>query len=360
MAAFSLLVLLLLAVHLGVAVAEHSGANRANPLLEPALASYVPASSLSGRLTIAGSDTMQRLMAMLAAEFTSRHPDVKMAVEGGGSSAGIREFIIGYSSQRRGEKSRDGHDGASQTTVLASSRELTAKELAAFSARYGYEPVVIPVAMDAVAVYVHRDNPIQGLTVDQIDAIFSSTRKRGLPAITTWGQLGLQNGWDHQPIHLYGRDRDSGTHDFFELVALDGGKLREDVNLKPGSASEILAIAGDPLGIGFAGIGFQGSAVRVVPLAGHGGGQFVMPSVESVRNQTYPLSRFLYLYVNQAPNRKFDPVLFEFLKFVNSQEGQNVVANAKFYPLPLNQVSKNLALINGGTVTAAFLPGNMN
>jgi phosphate transport system substrate-binding protein len=226
MAAFSLLVLLLLAVHLGVAVAEHSGAYRANPLLEPALASYVPASLLSGRLTIAGSDTMQRLMAMLAAEFTSRHPDAKMAVEGGGSSAGIREFIIGYSSQRRAEQSAAGHNGASQITVLMSSRELTANKLETFSVRYSYEPVVLPVAMDAVAVYVHRDHPIQGLTLDQIDVIFSSTRKRELPAMTAWGQRGLQNGWDHQPIHLYGRDRDSGTHDFFELVALDGGKLR--------------------------------------------------------------------------------------------------------------------------------------
>jgi phosphate transport system substrate-binding protein len=121
-----------------------------------------------------------------------------------------------------------------------------------------------------------------------------------------------------------------------------------------------LAIAGDPHGIKFAGIPFQGSAVRGVPLAGHGGGQFVMPSVESVRSRTYPLSWFLYLYRQHALNCKFDPVLFEFLKFVNSQEGQNVVANAKFYPLPLNQVSKNLALINGGTVTAASLPGNMN
>jgi phosphate transport system substrate-binding protein len=241
-----------------VASAEHAGVN-AKTSVAPGLITYEPIKELSGRLTIAGSDTMLPLMTRLAADFMALYPDTTIAVEGGGSAAGIREFIVGYSSQRRGEKARDGHDGAAQTTVLASSREMTSKELSSFSSRFGYEPMVLPIAMDPVAIYVHPNNPIRGLTVKQIDGIFSSTQKRGIAPIIDWEQL----GWNSGSIHVYGRDRSSGTHDFFESVALDGGKLREDINMKPGSASEILAIARDPLAIGFAGIGFQTSTVRV-------------------------------------------------------------------------------------------------
>ena len=338
----------------GVAIAEHAGIY-AKKAVDPALAAYTPLKDLSGRLTIAGSDTMQPLLKRLGSDFSLQYPDVKLAVDGRGSSAAIHEFVMGTSTQRRGDKGgRSGHDGASQTSILASSRELKPSELRAFSSRHGYEPLVFPIALDAVAIYVNAQNPIQGLTIDEVDAIFSTTRKRGLPReIGQWSQLGLEEGWVGQPIHLYGRDKSSGTHDFFIDTVLNGGALKNEVNEQPGSASEILSIARDPLAIGYAGVGFQSSMVKVVPLAGEAGKGFVEPNVETVTNGTYPLGRSLYLYVNQAPNSKFNPIVHEFLKYVNSRQGQESVVNARAYPLPLSVVNKNVALLNGGTLTAS-------
>ncbi|WP_447980504.1 PstS family phosphate ABC transporter substrate-binding protein [Candidatus Nitrospira bockiana] len=345
-------VILLLAA-VGPVQSEHAG-----PAVKPDLdviAPYVPSPNVAGRITIAGSETMKPLLTQLASEFALLQPEIKVAIEGEGSEAGIREFIVGYSGQRRGEKARGGHDAAAQVGMLASSRELTEQEVKAFTARYGYPPLMIPIALDAVAVYVHRDNPLPGLTLQQLDAIFSTSLKRGGRPITTWGALGLQGDWEHKPIRLHGRDKDSGTRRFFELVALAGGSLREEVTEQPGSASEILAIAKDPAAIGYAGIGYQGSFVRTVPLAKEPGDPFIAPSLETVLKGTYPLSRPLLLYVNQPPNGKWRPALLEFLRFVNSREGQAIVAKGKFFPLPAPMIAKNQVLLTGETITASAL-----
>lgn len=329
----------------GDAIALHPG----EVAVDSGIASYVPAEKLSGNLVFAGSNTMQQLMARLALEFTGLYPDVRMTVEGGGSSDAIREFVLGYSQQRRGEKVRGGHDGATKANILASSREMTPDELRAFSSTNGYEPLAISIAMDGVALYVNKDNPVQGLTLQQVDAIFGASRKRGLSeAITTWGQLGVANGWERQPIHLYGRDKKSGTQSFFKRAVLLGEELKEDVKELPGAASEILAIARDPIGIGYAGVGIQSSYVRAVPLAEQEGKPFIAPGAESIRNGSYPLHRALYLYVNKAPKAALDPVIAEFLRFVNSREGQGTVTKIGFYPLSATQVTQNL-----GTLRAA-------
>jgi phosphate transport system substrate-binding protein len=262
---------------------------------------------------------------------------------------------MGYSGQRRGDKSRGrGHDGASQVTVLASSRELTEQERSKFVSRFGYEPLTVPIALDAVAIYVHKSNPLQSLTLAQVDSIFSSTHKRGGQDITTWGQLGVE-GLASQPIHLYGRDKKSGTHDFFQNVALEGGTQKASVIEEPGSASEVLAIARDPLAIGYAGVGFQISDVRIVPLAKESGGRDILPSAESVTNGEYPMSRALYLYINQDPKAKFDPVMLEFLAYANSPAGQEVVVRANAYPLSQRMIGKNLEIL-ASSMPAAFFP----
>jgi len=330
------------------------------PAADSTLTPYMPMDDVTGHLTVAGSNTMQPLMAKLAAEFTRHHPDVNMTVEGGGSSAAIHEFVMGYSQQRRGEKSRTGHNGATKASVLASSRELTSEEIKTFVAANGYEPLMIAVATDAVALYVHTNNPIKGLTLAQVDAIFGADRKRSLPGdVTTWGQLGLVNDWGEQPIHLFGRDEKSGTRDFFKHVALLDGGFKEGIKESPGAASEILAIARDPLGIGYAGVGIQSSFVRAVPLVEQAGKPYVAPSREFVMDATYPLSRTLYLYVDKAPKKALDPAIQEFLTFINSREGQATVAKAGFYPLPLDRIAKNLSVITGGIV-AAFLSSPAN
>ncbi len=321
---------------------------------EPTSEQYQPAPGIGGRVTIAGSDTMQPLMAKLAAAFTSLQPKAKFGVEGRGSSESIREFMLDLSFQRRGDKAIGrGTEGTSSASLLASSRPLTDQEVKGFVSHHGYEPIGIPIAMDAVAMYVHNDNPIGQLTLEQVDGMFSSTLKRAKGEhLTTWGQVGLKDQWGPQPIHLYGRNKKSGTREFFRHVALVDGEIHADVQEQPGSASEILAIAQDSLAIGYAGVGFHSSMVRIVPLAAESGQAPLLPNVDTVATGQYPLARPLYLYVNKNPDGKLDPVVGEFLKFVNSRQGQETVARANFYPLTAAQISKNLEVLGQNLLTA--------
>ncbi len=181
----------------------------------------------------------------------------------------------------------------------------------------------IPIALDAVGIYVNHENPIKGLTMAQVDAIFGPDRKRGSSqALTKWGDLGLEQGWGQQPINLHGRDKRSGTRTFFIHEVLLDGRVHPEVKEATGSAMEILEISRDPLGIGYAGIEFQASTVRVVPLASESGMPFVLPNAETVMDGSYPLARYLYVYVDKPSNQDLTPDVLAFLRFVNSREGQ--------------------------------------
>ncbi|MCC6141004.1 MAG: PstS family phosphate ABC transporter substrate-binding protein [Nitrospira sp.] len=333
-------------LEMGVAAAEQANAP-VQTAVESIVDQYQPAPGIGGRVTVAGSDTMQPLMVKLAASFTAFQPKAKFGVEGLGSSESIREFMLGLSMQRRGDKAIGrGTEGTSSTSLLASSRPLTDQEVKGFVSHHGYEPVSLPIAMDAVAIYVHNDNPIGQLNLEQVDGMFSSTLKRAKDEhLTAWGQVGLKDSWSGQPIHLYGRNKKSGTREFFRHVALVDGELHGDVQEQPGSASEILAIAQDPLAIGYAGVGFHSSMVRIVPLASSVEDPAILPSAETVSNGQYPLARPLYLYVNKSPDGKLNPVVGEFLKFINSRQGQETVVRANFYPLTAAQIAKNLELL---------------
>lgn len=337
--------------------AEHPGAT-GKPVVDSGLANYVPVAGVSGRLTIAGSDTMQPLVARLASEFRRQYHDVKIGVEGGGSATALTGFLDQHAQSRRGDGNVGGHLGANEVMLMASSRELTSEEIKQFTSRHGHDPIAIPIAQDAVAIYVHRDNPLPGLTLEQVDAIFSKTRTRGIQSeIATWGHLGLTNGWEQVPLRLYGRDQRSATRAFLKEHVLLNGEFKDTIKTEPGAASVIVAIAKDRSGIGYSGIGFEASTVRVLPLAEKLGMPFVKPSAESATNGTYPLRRYLYLYVNKEPGEELELILREFLKFVNSREGQATVAKAGVYPLPLAEVTKNLRTLTGGAKTASLATG---
>ncbi|MGH7209550.1 MAG: PstS family phosphate ABC transporter substrate-binding protein, partial [Nitrospiraceae bacterium] len=324
--------------------------------VEPGIASYRPAADVSGNIVIAGSDTMQPLMARLATEFRQWYPDTKIAVQGGGTESALMQFLSDQATIRRGDAFYKGHQVSGSVSLLASSRELSHQESDEFQSRYGYQPTKVPIAMDAVAIYVNRANPIPGLTLPQVDAIFGTTRKRGLQEdIRTWGQVGLRDDWESQPVHLYGRDKKSGTRSFFKHEALLDGEFRAEVTEEVGSASEILALSRDVLGIGYAGIGFQASTVRVVPLAEKAEMPYVHPTAESAANGTYPLGRPLYLYVKKDPKADLAPVILEFLKFINSHEGQQAAVKAGLYPLSRTQVAESLHTLTGsaGATTSA-------
>jgi len=312
--------------------------------LDSSLAAYMPTSQVSGELKIAGSTTMQPLTNRLAGEFRRYHPNVKIMVEAGESASALKE-LLGETSR---SKPKTGGAGTGEPVLLAAaSRLLTEAERKQFVSRYGYEPSPIPVAMDAVGIYVHRDNPLQHLTLDQVDAIFSTTRHRGAPVgITRWGQLGLTGEWAQAPIRLYGRGVKSGTRAFVNEHALRGGEFRSDVHEEPGAASVILATSRDPFGIGYSGIGLQASTVRALPLAETEGMEPVAPDLRGVMEGRYPLHRFLYLYINKPPTAALPPAAREFLAFVNSREGQEAVIKGGAYPLPPKDVERSLALLS--------------
>jgi phosphate transport system substrate-binding protein len=339
--------------------AEHAGFNSGGgQTVDPTIEPYTNHNGINGKLSIAGSDTMKPLISKLSAQFLSLHPAAQIAVEGTGSGAAVREFLLGLSYQRRGDKVQSrGTAGSNAVQLLASSRQLTEEEQKAFEFNYGYRALEVPIAMDAVAIYVHKDNPVQHLTLAQVDAIFGKDHKRGEPTISHWGQVGLpESSLTQQAIHLYGRDKRSGTREFFKHVALKDGELRDTVKEQPGSASEVIAIAQDPLAIGYAGTGFNIPEVRQVPITIQPNQNPVHPSMDTVTSGAYPLGRFLYLYVNKNPEEKLVPIVAEFLSFVNSRQGQETVARASLFPLTGTQVAKNLQDLGFATRTLAGAP----
>ena len=284
--------------------------------VDPALKSYEKVSGVSGNLNSIGSDTLNNLMTLWAEGFRAIYPNVNVQIEGKGSSTAPPALI----------------EGTAQLGPM--SREMKAAEVDAFEKKYGYKPTAIKVAIDSVAVFVHKDNPIKGLSLDQIDGIFSSTNKRGGKPINTWGELGLTGEWANRPISLYGRNSASGTYGFFKEHVMKNGDYRSTVKEQPGSSSVVQGIANDLGAIGYSGIGYKTSGVNALPLAEATGKAMHEPSLENALSGAYPMARFLYVYVNKKPNEPMDKLVHEFVKFVNSKEGQEVVVKDGYYPMP--------------------------
>lgn len=335
----------LLAMLLLMSSTQEAGAEQSGPFasvaVDSSLAHYSAQNQVTGGLNIKGSETMYPLLTRLGMEFQRRQPKVSVNVKGGGSSKAIEEFL--QPPPIKTGKITLKEERSTHFPFIATSRELFDAEIKEFVTQHGHEPMAVPVAVDAVALYVHKDNPLPGLTLDQIDAMFSTTRNRGYKTeIQQWGQLGLSGGWERSPIQLYGRDRKSGTRAFFQEHCLAGGEFAPGVHESPGGASVILELSRNQLGIGYSGLGLQSSMVRVVPLAESEGMPFVTPSSSTVKDQTYPLRRVLYLYLDKSLDSPLPPAAQEFLAFIMSQEGQEAVTKAGFFPLPTNQVTKSL------------------
>lgn len=331
--------------------AEHAGAS-VRPEVHPQLASYTPVERLTGRLTVGGSNTMAPLLTRLAGEFMRVYPGVRVMVESEGSEEALAGFVDGLARSRRGDGNLEGHLASSQIKLMASSRKLTPSEIATFVSRHGYEPTELPIATDAVAIYVHKDSHLTGLTLDQVDAIFSQTQKRGWKEnVLNWGQVGLNHGEGKTFIRLYGRDRKSGTREFFREHVLLGGEFKDEVEEVPGAASIIYEVARNRFAMGYSSIGFQTPLVKAVPLAEKEGSPYVVPTAETTLNGSYPLARSLFLYVNKSPDQPLDPILLEFLRFANSREAQEAVVGAGAYPIPARRAARNLALLGSATQT---------
>jgi len=297
---------------------------QASDLLDPNLPVYNKVSGVSGNLSSVGSDTLANLMTLWAEEFKRNYPNVNIQIQAAGSSTAPPALIEGTSN------------------IGPMSRMMKDKELAAFETKYGYKPTAVPVAIDALAVFVNKDNPVEGLKIADVDAIFSATRKCGGEAdIVNWGQVGVAGALGQRDMQIYGRNSVSGTYGYFKSKALCKGDFKNSVNEQPGSASVVQSVATSLNGIGYSGIGYKTSSVRAVPLSKKGGA-FIGATPDNAINGTYPLARFLYVYVNKAPNKDLSPLEREFVKLVMSKVGQEVVVKDGYIPLPLKVVNKTL------------------
>jgi phosphate transport system substrate-binding protein len=228
------------------------------------------------------------------------------------------------------------------------SRQMRGTEIDQFEKKFGYKPTPIRTAVDALAVFVNKDNPIKCLNLEQVDAIFSKSRRYGYKEdIRTWGQLGLTGDWANRPISLYGRNSASGTYGFFKEHALKNGDYKDEVKEQPGSASVVQGVTVDRYAIGYSGIGYATAGVRAVPLAEKEGDTCVEAKADNAYSGAYPLARFLYVYVNKAPGKSLDPLTQEFVKLMVSKEGQEVVIKDGYFPIPASIAKEEMAKVNG-------------
>ncbi|MFM1873803.1 MAG: Phosphate-binding protein PstS precursor [Planctomycetota bacterium] len=296
--------------------------------VDPTLPSYAPGSGVAGSIKSVGSDTMNNTMTLWAEAFAKHYPNVKVEIEGKGSATAPAALIGGTSS------------------FGPMSRPMKASEIDEFEKKFGYKPTGLAAGIDMLAVYVHKDNPIQSLTLQQVDAIFSKGRKGGADQeIVTWGQLGLTGEWANRPISLYGRNSASGTYGYFKEHALFKGDFKDSVKEQPGSSAVVQGVAGDIAGIGYSGIGYKTADVRAVPLAKDSHSKVIEASPDNAYTGEYPLARYLLIYVNHKPGSTIDPLRREFVRYMMSKEGQLDVVKDGYYPLPARIAKKQLEKI---------------
>ena len=288
--------------------------------VDPALEDYQRVGGVSGNLSSVGSDTLANMMTLWAEEFKRLYPNVNIQIQAAGSSTAPPALTEGTSN------------------LAPMSRMMKDSEIQAFEERYGYKPTAVPVAIDALAVFAHKDNPIEGLTMAQVDGIFSATRLCGGEDLDTWGKLGLTGAWADRDIQLYGRNSVSGTYGYFKENALCKGDFRSGVHEQPGSASVVQSVSQSLNAVGYSGLGYRTSSVRAIPLAAEEGQPFIEANEENAIAGTYPLSRFLYVYVNKAPNGELAPLEREFVKMMLSKQGQEVVFKDGYVPMPKRAV----------------------
>ena len=285
---------------------------------------YTPTAGVAGNLNSIGSDSLNNLMTYWAEGFKKKYPNVNIQIEGKGSSTAPPALIA----------------GSAQLGPM--SREMKPSEIEQFEKKFGYKPTKIGVALDSLAVFVNKDNPIKSLSLDEVDAIFSKTRKRGQSDVTTWGQLGVSGSLAAKPISLYGRNSASGTYGYFKEHTLKNGDYKNTVKEQPGSASVVEGVAKDISAIGYSGIGYATSGVRALPLSDKKGGPVAAANYQNVLSGKYPLSRMLYIYVAKKPGQPLPKITEEFIKYVLSKEGQEIVVKDGYDPLTAGLAEKQL------------------
>src|SRR5216683_952044 len=310
------------------AVLVAAGSVAAQVKVDPELPAYRVVSGVSGSINSIGSDTLNNLMTYWAESFQKFYPNAKIQIEGKGSSTAPPALIA----------------GTAQLGPM--SRSMKGTEIDQFEKKYGYKPTPVRTSVDALAVFVNKDNPVKCLSIDQVDAIFSKSRRQGhREDIKTWGQVGLGGEWASRPMSLYGRNSASGTYGFFKEHTLKNGDYKDSVKEQPGSAAVVQGLTVDRFAIGYSGIGYATAGVRAVPLAEKEGAKCYEADPDNAYSGSYPLSRFLFVYVNKAPGKPLEPLTREFAKLILSKEGQEVVIKDGYFPIPASIAKEELAKI---------------
>jgi len=290
---------------------------------------YKKVSGISGNLNSIGSDTMVNLLTLWGEGFKKIYPGVNVQGEGKGSATAPPALT----------------EGVAQLGPM--SREMKAQEVDGFEAKRGFKPTRFRVAVDGLAVYVNKDNPIKELSLAQLDAVFGKQRKRGASQnVTTWGQLGLTGNYTSKPIVMFGRNSASGTYGYFKEHTLGKGDFKDEVKEQPGSAAVVQGVSEDRNALGYSGMGYLTSGVRMVPLSEKDGGEVYPGTPENIYSGKYPLSRYLNLYVAKDPKKGLDPLVKEFIRFIYSKEGQETVIKDGFLPMLAKDAVKELELLD--------------
>lgn len=285
--------------------------------VDPLITAYRAVPGISGSLSSVGSDSLNNLMTLWAEGFQKFYPNVRIQIEGKGSSTAPPALIA----------------GTAQLGPM--SRPMRESEIDAFERKYGYKPTLVRVAVDALAVFVNKDNPVKCLSLEQVDAIFSKTRRQGAREdLKTWGQLGLTGEWATRPISIYGRNSASGTYGYFKEHVLRNGDYKDEVKEQPGSAAVVQGVTADRFAIGYSGIGYSTAGVRAVPLSERAGGECLDATAPNAYSGKYPIARFLLIYVNRSPSAAGDPLVREFIRYALARQGQEVVIKDGYFPIP--------------------------
>ena len=313
--------LAILGASLGVAAITSLFSDRASASttatsdLDPRYQNYKPVSGVSGTIKSMGSDSLNNLMTLWAEDFRKIYPAVKIEIEGKGSSTAPPALVA----------------GTAQFGPM--SRAMRPAESDAFESKYGYKPTLLRVGVDTLAVYVNKDNPLKCLSLGQLDGIFSVTRNSGAPNITTWNQIGLTGEYDNKSISLFGRNSASGTYGYFKEVALLNGDYKSTVKEQPGSSTVVQGVAADKFAMGYSGIGYKTADVRALAVSGRDGTCFEATKQNAYAGK-YPITRFMYVYMNKNPSSSLEPLRAEFIRFIYSKQGQSATTKDGYYPMP--------------------------